>query len=610
MSRALRVGLFVGPVAASVGVAIFLGHVLPSPTHLATGLLWTATIVGASLATLVAAERAARQLLPLAALLDLSLTFPDKAPARFAITRRTGRLSDLRKQLEHSQEVGKDGAAEQMQKVIELVLALSVHDKASRGHSERVRVFTDLLADELKIPESGRNRLRWAALLHDIGKLEVPRGILTKAGPPTDAEWSVLHEHPLEGARLVAPLLPWLGKWGAAVAQHHEHFDGTGYPRGLKGRRISLAARIVAVADTYEVMTAPRPYRRPLSVVAARQELVRVAGTQLDPVIVRAFLNVSVGRLWRTIGIGAWMAQLPTIARLFSFGGVGGASASGAGMGLASAAAVAVLGVSGWVGPASPALTTTGGGSQATALAPGSGGQHTPAGRSSQSPLATSPSSTGSPGETAGGTPLAHTTRRADVSDDPATDADTDTATDRDADAAADPDAHASTDGDADAAADPDADAPANPHANTPADADPTADPQPDPRSMELPGLHQHLAQLHQLLQRHPEQVLHPLLRGPEQPGVHLALRRRRQQPALCRLLRRHVATVCVVLQGRSRPGLDRVRPARGAEAAHATAASRNCAGARRPAARCRRRHHRAPARRQSVSALIGWPTG
>ena len=166
---------------------------------------------------------------------------------------------------------GNSDDAQGMQSVIELVLALSVHDKATRGHSERVRVFADLIADELKIDEDGQARLRWAALLHDVGKLEVPVALLNKPGQPDEDEWKILHRHPAEGARLVAPLLPWLGEWGRAVVEHHERYDGTGYPHRLKGTEISLAARIVAVADVYEVMTAPRPYKRAMSIAAARQ---------------------------------------------------------------------------------------------------------------------------------------------------------------------------------------------------------------------------------------------------------------------------------------------------------------------------------------------------
>ena len=149
---------------------------------------------------------------------------------------------------------------------------------------------------------------------------------------------------------MIAPLLPWLGEWGAAVAQHHERYDGTGYPRGLKGHDISLAARIVSVADVYEVMTAPRPYQRPMTVVAARQELIRVAGTQLDPAMVRAFLNISTGNLWRTIGIGAWIAQIPTLGGLWS--GLG----SWLGTGVATIGAIGVVAVTGVLGGLGPAL--------------------------------------------------------------------------------------------------------------------------------------------------------------------------------------------------------------------------------------------------------------
>src|SRR6202035_5397872 len=146
----------------------------------------------------------------------------------------------------------------------------------------------------------------------------------------------------------------WLGQWGAAVEQHHERYDGTGYPRGLKGNEISLAARIVSVADVYEVMTAPRPYKKSMSVAAARQELIRVSGTQLDPAIVRAFLNISAGNLWRTIGIGAWIAQIPTLGSILSDLG------TWLGTGAATLGTAGVVTVGGIIGGMTPAALPDG----------------------------------------------------------------------------------------------------------------------------------------------------------------------------------------------------------------------------------------------------------
>jgi hypothetical protein len=114
--------------------------------------------------------------------------------------------------------------------------------------------------------------------------------------------------------RLVAGLLPWLGDWGRAVGEHHERWDGTGYPKGLAGDDIGYAARIVAVADSFETMTAARSYSKAMSADQAREELTRCAGSQFDPAVVRAFLGVSVGRLRWVLGPLTWLAEVPFVA--------------------------------------------------------------------------------------------------------------------------------------------------------------------------------------------------------------------------------------------------------------------------------------------------------
>jgi len=427
LSLAVRSVVVAGPAAGSLGLALLLSAVLPKDRSAAGALLWIAVILASSLFLLFVLERLARRLLPLAALLNVSLLFPDKAPARFAVVRRIGTPRDLRARLEAARSRSEgDAGTSAMQEVMELALALSVHDKGTRGHSERVRVFADLIADELKIDAAGRARLRWAALLHDVGKLEVPPAILNKPGRPDEAEWEVLHRHPAEGARIAQGLMSWLGEWGPAVIQHHERWDGTGYPNGLRGNEISLAARIVSVADTYEVMTAPRPYKRPMSVAAARRELVAVSGTQLDPMVVRAFLNVSVGRLWRTVGVGAWVAQLPLLPRVFSsLGQLGSVAASGA----ATMGAVAVVGVSALVGPAPLVHSTTAVTHSSAQASPGASGAPPGASTSTppaqggappsggSSPVSPQTTSTGQPtggptasaGPSANGTPVAAT---------------------------------------------------------------------------------------------------------------------------------------------------------------------------------------------------------
>ena len=147
----------------------------------------------------------------------------------------------------------------------------------------------------------------------------------------------------------MAPLAEWLGDSARAVWEHHERFDGQGYPRGLSGTDISFAARVVSVADSYDVMTSARSYKKPLPAEAARVELAACAGSQFDPVVVRSFLNISLGRLRLMTGPLAWFAQLA----LFEPSGVvhagsssiqsGGAASSGS-TGAATAGAAASTG--------------------------------------------------------------------------------------------------------------------------------------------------------------------------------------------------------------------------------------------------------------------------
>lgn len=252
-----------------------------------------------------------RRLMPLAWLLRLGMLFPERAPSRLRLARQASRLRRVEDGFPRADVDVHDGAQRIAELVLTLVAALTAHDRRTRGHAERVRIFTDLLALQMGLPQEDRDRLRWAALLHDIGKLEVPERILNRAGKPTGEDWDRIKQHPAVGDRLLAPLRPWLGRWADTALHHHERWDGTGYPAGLAGTDICLGGRIVAVTDAYEVMTAPRSYRRPVAAADARAELVKDAGAQFDPAVVRAFLLIPLPRLRWALGPLAGIGQLP-----------------------------------------------------------------------------------------------------------------------------------------------------------------------------------------------------------------------------------------------------------------------------------------------------------
>ncbi len=174
--------------------------------------------------------------------------------------------------------------------ITSLVLALEARDQYTRGHSESVSSFMVDIAREMSLDEDRIERARIAGKLHDIGKIGIRDEILLKAGPLTDEEWKILKLHPLIGAEILAPIQS-LTDIIPAISSHHERIDGKGYPNGLKGGRIQLLPRMVAVADTYDALTSDRPYRKGFCSEDALTIIEDVKGTQLCPDCVQCFLN-------------------------------------------------------------------------------------------------------------------------------------------------------------------------------------------------------------------------------------------------------------------------------------------------------------------------------
>ncbi len=189
-----------------------------------------------------------------------------------------------------------------------LAAALDARDRETEGHSRRVVAYTLALARQLRLPEAEWTALQHGALLHDIGKIGVPDAILLKPGPLTEAEWVVMRRHPGLGARILSGI-PFLDAASRIVRTHQERWDGGGYPDGLRGEDITLGARIFAVADAFDAITSDRPYRPARFYAEARAEIEAGSGTQFDPRVVAAFLQIPEGdwtRLWSaTVSQGA-----------------------------------------------------------------------------------------------------------------------------------------------------------------------------------------------------------------------------------------------------------------------------------------------------------------
>lgn len=174
-----------------------------------------------------------------------------------------------------------------------LISMLQFHERDGRGHSRRVARLTLAVAEELGAADNDNvlTQLEHGALLHDIGKLDVPSSILRKCAPLDDDEWTVMRTHPRVGYDLLTSLPRFSGA-AELVLSHHEAFDGGGYPRGLGGNDIPLGARILAIADSYDSMVHPHTQRPPMPPNMAWREIERCSGSQFDPMVADALGQV------------------------------------------------------------------------------------------------------------------------------------------------------------------------------------------------------------------------------------------------------------------------------------------------------------------------------
>ena len=175
--------------------------------------------------------------------------------------------------------------------VMALAAAIEAKDSYTHGHSTKVMEYAVKISMEIGLSDEEIETIRYAGLLHDIGKIGIKDVILSKQGKLTEEELHELHKHPEYGANIMERV-EMLKEIAPLTLYHHEKYDGSGYPLGLRGNQIPLGARILAVADTFDAMIADRPYRKAFPFSHVQKEMQKAAGTQLDPEIVNIFFEI------------------------------------------------------------------------------------------------------------------------------------------------------------------------------------------------------------------------------------------------------------------------------------------------------------------------------
>ena len=175
--------------------------------------------------------------------------------------------------------------------VTSLAFAIDAKDQYTHGHSRKVSAYSVMTAQALGLKPEEVEEIRLAGLLHDIGKVGIPEPILNKSGPLDADEWETMKTHTVLGAKILEPLQT-MNRIGDMVRHHHEFYDGTGYPKRLRGNEIPYGARVIAVADAFDTITSERTYKKARTREDAFAELERCASNQFDPEIVRAFVKI------------------------------------------------------------------------------------------------------------------------------------------------------------------------------------------------------------------------------------------------------------------------------------------------------------------------------
>ena len=199
-------------------------------------------------------------------------------------------LRSLRREREMVESRVKDVHQKYNSIVSALTVAMGLRDDMSASHARRVSDLSFILAQQMRVGHEETQLIQRAAVLADIGKMEIAEGILSKEGELSEPEWAEMRRHPEFGSTILSDILNFSDA-AVIVLAHHERFDGQGYPHGLKGDDIPIGSRIYAVADAYIAMTSNRPHRKKLSHEMALKEILRNSLTQFDPAVVRAFVR-------------------------------------------------------------------------------------------------------------------------------------------------------------------------------------------------------------------------------------------------------------------------------------------------------------------------------